>query len=163
MNNWARFTTICSLLSTLTLTAATSTQAQQQKPVLPKTKPNTEFPVTRQSGTCPKSIRAWISSRYYEGGGENTVIADTLAIAGSSRIVRSNKKLVEFIAPLKKNFASCVGVAKSDEHEFYQFRLQNGNLTFRVQLPPDTPANPSQVSAQGIVGSRPYVRWAITD
>jgi hypothetical protein len=163
MKDLVRFTTTFGLLSTLIVTAATSTQAQPKKPVLPNTPPNTKFSVERQTGKCPTSIGVWISFRYYEGGGEHTVIADTLAIAGSSRIVRSNKKLVEFTAPLKKNFASCVGVAKSDEYEFYQFRLQNGKITFRVELPPDTPANPSEFTARSIVGSRPYVRWAIAD
>jgi hypothetical protein len=36
-------------------------------------------------------------------------------------------------------------------------------VTFRVQLPPDTPSNPSVISDRNVVASRPMVRWAIAD
>jgi hypothetical protein len=103
--------------------------------------------------------------RYYEGGGEFTIIANTTAIAGPARLVRSTKKFAEFSAPLKRNFASCVGTAISQKEtlDLYSFRFQNGNVIFRVQLPKDTPSNPSEIMVRNVVSAQPAVRWAIAD
>lgn len=161
MNALARFTAIFSVLSTLLVTA-TTTVAQSSKPELPKTLPDTVLNVERQAGDCPKSVGLWTAFRYYEGGGENTVIADTLAIAGRAKLVSYGRKFVEYTAPLKPAYASCVGSAR-DENLNYTFRFYNGNVLFRVELPPDTPANPSEFTARAILGSRPYLQWAIAD
>ena len=163
MKNLARLTTTFGLFSALLTATPALTQNQPTKPVLPNTPPNTTFNVQRQSGTCPKTVRLWSLSRWYEGGAENTVIADTLAIAGSARLVSSGKKVVEYTAPLKKNYASCVGQAISEELTPYKFRFGSGNVSFRVELPPDSPSTPSAFSTQTLVGGRPYVRWAIAD
>lgn len=71
--------------------------------------------------------------------------------------------VVEYTAPLKKNYASCVGQAISEELTSYKFRFGSSNVSFRVELPPDSPSTPSAFSAQTLVGGRPYVRWAIAD
>ncbi len=163
MKNLARLTTTLGLFSVLLAATPALTQNQPTKPVLPRTLPNTTFSVQRQSGSCPKTVSLWSSSRWYEGGAENTVIADTLAIAGPVRLVSSGKKLVEYTAPLQKNYASCVGQAISQELAPYKFRFGNGNVSFRVELPPDPPGLPSEISARSIVDSRPYVRWALAD
>ncbi len=115
--------------------------------------------------TCPRTVKLWTSSRQYDGGGEFVVIADTSAIAGPARLVRSNTKSAEFTAPLKSNFADCVGQAASREEMLngYSFRFQNRTVTFRVQLPPDTPSNPSGIAYKGVVSSRPAVKWQIAD
>ncbi|MCL1464771.1 hypothetical protein [Argonema galeatum] len=162
MKNLAQVTTTFGILSTLLVAAPAMTQ-NQPPPTIPRASPNTTFTVTRQSGTCPRTVKLWTSFRYYEGGGENTVISDTAAIAGPARLVRSTKKLAEFTAPLKSNFASCVGQAVSAEDSNYSFRFGNRNVTFRVQLPPDTPSNPSLITYKNVVSSRPAVRWAIAD
>ena len=144
--------------------ALTQNQPHSAPPVLPKTPPNLTFNVERQSGNCPKTVKLWAAWRYYEGGGEHTVIADTVPIAGTARIVSSNKKLVEYKAPLKKTYNSCVGQAKSPSQDYpYRFQFRDGNVYFRVELPPDTPSTPSEITAQSVVVSRPYVRWAVAD
>ncbi len=164
MNTLARFTSL-NLFSALLVMAPTSAQAQPTKPALPKTPPNTVLNVERQSGTCPKTIGLWTSFRYYEGGGEHTVIASILAVAGSAKLTLSSKKLVEYRAPLKQAYAACVGKAidESDGEDRYRFLFRDGKVYFRVVLPPDTDANPSSFSAVSILGERPYVRWAIAD
>lgn len=163
MKNLAQLTMTWGLCSALLAATPALTQNQPTKPVLPSTPPNITFNVQRQTGTCPTTVRLWSSSRWYEGGAENTVIADTLAIAGSARLVRSGKRLVEYTAPLKKNYASCVGEATSQELRPYKFRFGSGNVSFRVELPSDSPGLPSEISVRSIVGERPYVRWAIAD
>ena len=119
--------------------------------------------VERKSGNCPKTIGIWAAFRYYEGGGEHTVIADTWGIAGRVQLISSGKKSVEYKAPLKTYFASCVAQAKAGEDYPYLFRFGNSSVSFRVELPPDTPANPSAFTTRSILGARPYVRWAIAD
>lgn len=144
--------------------ALTQNQPRSAPPALPKTQPNLTFNVERQSGNCPKTVKLWVAWRYYEGGGEHTVIADTVPMAGTARIVSSNKKLVEYKAPLKKTYNSCIGQAKSPSQDYpYQFQFRDGNVYFRVELPPDTPSTPSEITYQSVVASRPYVRWAIAD
>ncbi|MBD2185726.1 hypothetical protein [Aerosakkonema funiforme] len=164
MKNVAQITVTFGILSTILVAAPAMTQ-NQRPPSVPRTPPNTVFGVTRQSGNCPSNVKLWTSLRQYEGGGEFTVIADTVAIAGAARLVRSTKKLAEFTAPLKSNFASCVGQATSKEEteNLYSFQFRNRNVTFRVQLPPDTPSNPSEISYKNVVSSRPAIRWAIAD
>ncbi|WP_264197030.1 hypothetical protein [Microseira wollei] len=43
------------------------------------------------------------------------------------------------------------------------FRFGGGNVTFRVELPPDTPSNPSTISDRRVMANCPMVRWAIAD
>lgn len=138
---------------------------QTQAPTLPRTAANSTLNVTRQSGNCPRMVKLWTSERQYEGGGEFTAIADTLAIAGPSRLVRSNNKSAEFTAPLKSNFASCVGQASSNDGNLslYRVQFQNRNVIFRVQLPADTPSSPSGIAYKGVVSSRPAIKWQIAD
>ncbi|MFB2896300.1 hypothetical protein ACE1CI_25600 [Aerosakkonemataceae cyanobacterium BLCC-F50] len=165
MSNLIRFTTSLSIFATLFMAIPGFTQSQSTPLAIPRTSPNESFKVTRTSGTCPQSIGIWTATRQYEGGGEFTVIANTSAIASPARLVRSNKKSAEFSAPLKSNFASCVGTATSQSEtlNLYSFRLQNGNVTFRVQLPKDTSSNPSEITVKKVISGQPGVRWAIAD
>ena len=98
MKTVAQFTTTLSLFSFLLVLSPTATLAQPAKPVLPKTSPNTLLKVKRQLGNCPKTVGLWTSYRYYEGGGEHTVIADTSAIAKAAQIISSGNKLVDYKA-----------------------------------------------------------------
>ena len=165
MKNMARFTTIFPLLLTLVVTVPALAQTPAS-PSVPNTPPNTTFKIQRQSGTCPSTVGLWTSFRYYEGGGEHTVIANTSAIAGPAQLVSSSSdKVAVFRAPLQRAYASCVGQARSaeDDFSFYRFQFGSGNVTFRVQLPADTPSNPSEISYKSVVSNRPAVRWAIAD
>jgi hypothetical protein len=160
MNKLLKSTLSLSLLSTLCV----ATQALAQTPTVPRRPPNTTFRVESQSGRCPRSVGLWTSFRYYEGGGEHTVIANTTAIAGPARLISSGKKFAQFRAPLQRAYASCIGQANSSTDDFpYQFVFNAGNVTFRVQLPPDTESNPSAMTYHNVMSSRPMVRWAIAD
>ena len=161
-----RFTTSLGILSALLASTPALTQNQRSSPpTLPRTAPDSTFNLTRRSGTCPQTVKLWTSVLQYEGGAEFVVIADTSAIAGPARLVRSNDKFAEFTAPLKSNFASCVGQAASREEivSHYSFRFQNRTVTFRVQLPADTPSKPSGIAYKGVVSSRPAVKWQLAD
>lgn len=160
-----RFTTIVSFFSALIIIAATTTQAQSTKPVLPKFPPNAVLKVRGLRGNCPKTVGIWTSFRTYEGGGEHSVIADTLPVADRAKVVSYGQKLVDYKARLKTTYADCDGLAvdAGDGEDLYRFIFRDGNVFFRVVLPPDTDANPSSFSNVSILGGRPYLRWAIAD
>ena len=80
--------------------------------------------------------------------------------AGRAQITTSTKKFVEYKAPLKTAYVTCVGKAKASEDYPYQLQFGKGNVAFEVKLPPDTP---SEIMEKSILGARPYVRWAIAD
>ena len=162
MKNLSQLTATFGILSTLLVATPALTQTAAA-PSLPATQPNLTFNVQRQSGACPRTVSLWHSTRYYEGGGEHTAIANTAAIAGAARLVGANKKYAEFRAPLQRAYASCVGVARSNEDYPYVFRFGGGNVTFRVELPQDTPSSPMIVSDRRVMANRPMVRWAIAD
>lgn len=153
------------VLSLGLLTSVIPLQAQTSKPALPKTPANTTLAIARQKGTCPTQIRLWTSFRTYEGGGEHTVIADTLAISAPARLTASGAQFVEFQAPLQPKYQTCVGRAVNQEMAYYQIRFGQGKVYFRVDLTDinKNPSTPTQITAKGIVASRPYVRWAIAD
>jgi hypothetical protein len=131
------------------------------------------FPVMAKSGKCPKSVKAWTHVRNYEGGAEWTIIADTLAIARPATVISGAKrgrngsfaKVAVFRANLKPTFKSCRGVAVStaEELSLYKFEFAKGKVTFKVNLPKDTPSNPSGIVQAKIVKNRPLVVWAIAD
>ncbi|HCF27459.1 MAG TPA: hypothetical protein DEV81_09730 [Cyanobacteria bacterium UBA11049] len=165
MKNLTQFTTIVSLFSALIIIAPTTTQAQSTKPVLPKFPPNTILKVRHLRGNCPKTVGIWTSFRTYEGGGEHTVIADILPIANRAKVISYGQKLVDYKAALKKAYADCNGSAvdAGDGEDLYRFIFRDGNVFFRVVLPPDTDANPSIFSNISVLGGQPYLRWAIAD
>ncbi|WP_166482361.1 hypothetical protein [Scytonema sp. UIC 10036] len=50
----------------------------------------------------------------YEGGAEHTAVAETKAFADSTKLVSSNnKQFLEFVSPLRSNYASCVGLLQT--------------------------------------------------
>ncbi len=141
--------------------AQTTTKTQPINAVLPSTPPNTVLQIKRQSGNCPKTLGLWTATRQYEGGGEFTIIADTKPFAGLADLTSSGKKFVEYTAPLHKTYASCVGAVYGESE--YRVHFRKGNVVFRLQIPKDTPANPTGFSSTAILGSRPYVKWQIAD
>lgn len=121
------------------------------------------LPIKQQGGNCPQFLRVKTTSRYYEGGGEHTVIPDTLVITGPAKYRSGNKKTAEYEASLKPEFANCKGQILPTPDHPYRVQLANGKLLFRLELPPDTPAHPSLITYRAILTGRPYIRWAIAD
>lgn len=165
MNNLAKLSTTSGILSALLVATPALTQNQQPSPKVPSTPPDLTLSVQKQKGTCPKTVGLWtLAQPYKDGGGADfTVIADTTAIADPAKLISSSRKFAEYSAPLKKNFASCVGRTTPKEGSEYSFRFQNKNVIFRVQLPPDTPSKPSGIVYKNVVSSRPAVRWQLAD
>lgn len=149
------------LLATLALpTAAPPTQAAE----IPSGLPNTILPVHREEGTCPDEIHLWTTTRYYEGGGEHTVVMDMAAIAEApAKFMDVRDRVVIYGAPLQSQYADCVGWVVAPDAPQYNIWLQFGNAYFRFDL--DTiPGRPlTEITYQNIVEDQPYLRWAIAD
>ncbi len=141
---------------------ATLAQAQTDPLAPAQIKPNYQFNVQRQSGNCPKSVGLWMFMLGFEGGSDRTVVADTQAIASApAKLVVSQPKLVEYEAPLRREYASCVGQAKSDNHRPYDFQFRNGKVRFRTDL---TWADAYiQFLYKGVSASRPYIHWRVSE
>ncbi|HXM18550.1 MAG TPA: hypothetical protein VN934_07025 [Candidatus Tumulicola sp.] len=137
--------------------AATTTAAR----AIPPRKADLFIHVVRNAGICPKTVGLWTWFKSYEGGGDNFVVADTLAIAGAARRTKATKTRVEFTAPLHRDYATCVG-AGLDKDSTYSFAFAGGNVRFRVELKPTT-EHPAIFVDSGLVKSRPFVEWAIGD
>ncbi|MFB2896299.1 hypothetical protein ACE1CI_25595 [Aerosakkonemataceae cyanobacterium BLCC-F50] len=151
------------LSALLTANPGVTQNSQVSAPSIPQNAPNTTINVSKRSGNCPSNMKLWNSFRSYEGGGEHTVIADTSAIANGARLTNSGAKFVEFTAPLKSEFASCVGEATSNEEPIYRFRFSNKNVIFRMDLS-SLPSNRlTRISYKGVVSSRPAIKWALSD
>ncbi|MBW4620579.1 MAG: hypothetical protein KME17_14645 [Cyanosarcina radialis HA8281-LM2] len=152
------------LLSALLVATPGLTQDAQVEPsALLREPPSTTFNVVATKGNCPSSVGLWTGSRPYEGGAENTAIADTSSIAGRARSVRSAKKFVVYRARLNKEYASCVGHASSPEYPSYKFTFRRQRVYFRVDLPPGTLNSPTKFTSRSVLLSRPMVKWAIAD
>ncbi|MBK1988216.1 hypothetical protein A0J48_011810 [Sphaerospermopsis aphanizomenoides BCCUSP55] len=125
--------------------------------------PNVKLSVQRKSGSCPQTVGLWWITLPYEGGAEHTVVADTKAFADAVKLVASNhKQFVEFVAPLRSNYASCVGQTRNQEYKFYTVQFKDKKAYFRVDLQKiNAPAQ--EITYKTIAGSRPYVRWAVAD
>jgi hypothetical protein len=128
----------------------TATTSESKSPL---SKPNMIFNVKRQAGTCPDTIGIWTFLLPFEGGAEHTAVAD---IRGA-KLVASGKKFVEYEAPLRQSYTSCVGNAKSETPPVYNFQYRNGKVYFRLDLNKAT-LN-TTITYQGTGGFRPYVRW----
>ncbi|MBD2345127.1 hypothetical protein [Anabaena subtropica] len=171
MQNWVQSTKIgkifCSIviLSTITygVTKLIATTAQAQSAPGPMFTPNVNLKVQRTSGTCPQTVGLWWIGLPYEGGAEHTVVADTRAFADTTQLTASNnQRFVEFVSPLRSNYASCVGQVRGQEYAFYNVEFKNKKAYFRVDLRRiNAPAR--LITYKTVARSRPYVRWAIAD
>ncbi|WP_414545464.1 hypothetical protein [Nostoc sp. CCY0012] len=152
---------LCSLLAAgaFVITA----KAQSRPAPGPIAEPNVKLNVQRSSGTCPQTVGLWWILLPYEGGAEHTVVADTRAFADTTKLVSSNnQQMVEFVAPLRSNYASCVGKTRQQEYTFYNVEFKNKQAYFRVDLRKiNAPAQ--KITYKTVTASRPYVRWAIAD
>ncbi|MBD2435306.1 hypothetical protein [Nostoc sp. FACHB-110] len=142
---------------------ASTAQAQTESTQGPLAAPNVQLKVQRTSGTCPQTVGLWWLTLPYEGGAEHTVVADTRAFADTAQLVKSNNQLfVEFVSPLRSNYASCVGKTQGQEYPFYNVQFQNKKAYFRVDLRKIN-APGQLITYKSVIGFRPYVRWAIAD
>jgi hypothetical protein len=161
MKNLAQISITFGLVAGMLATATPFIQAQPARFVLAKVPPNFRVDVERQSGVCPNTMGLWTWFRNYAGGGEYIVVADTRVIAGSARAIAAQDQTVEYVAPLRGAYASCIGQASSRQAPWYEFRFESGNVYFRV----DPAASPETAQAafisQNLIESRPYVRWAV--
>lgn len=123
------------------------------------------IPLSVYSGNCPKYVNLYAKANRYEGGGRWTVVANIGQIARPAKLVSRKRKSVVFRAPLEKAYRYCRAVAtsKSGELNFYSFDFQKGQVTFRITLPKDTSANPSEITQARVVKGLPSVRWSIAD
>jgi hypothetical protein len=137
---------------------ATLAQAQTDPFAQTQIKPNVQFNVQRQSGTCPKTVGVWMFMLGFEGGADHTVVADTQAIASApAKLVVSQPKRLEYEAPLRKEYASCVGQAQSDRVGAYNFQFRNGKVSFRMDVSKGDGYR--QILYKGVSASRPYIHW----
>lgn len=165
MKNWVQSIklgkVICPIL-TVGAIAYNITASAQQAPG-PQFAPNINLKVQRISGTCPQTVGLWWFGLPYEGGAEHTVVANTTAFADKAQLVAStNKRFVEFVSPLRSNFAYCVGKSSSPEYRFYNVEFKDRKAYFRVDLRNIT-APAREITYKTVAASRPYVRWAIAD
>lgn len=128
----------------------------------PISQPTTQLPVERQRGNCPKTVGLWWFVLPYEGGAEHTVVLDTRAFADSSKLVASTKQTVEFVAPLRGSYASCVGQTRGSSFPWYRVQFKNQQAYFQIDLK-KTNAPFTAVTYSTVAASRPFVRWAIAD
>jgi hypothetical protein len=165
MKNWVQSIKICKILaSILTVGAiAYSITATAQPAPGPQFSPNINLQVQRTSGTCPQTFGLWWIGLPYEGGAEHTVVANTTAFADTTQLVTStDKRFVEFVSPLRSNYASCVGQVRSPQYRFYNIEFKNKKAYFRVDLRNmNEPGR--QITYKTVATSRPYVRWAIAN
>ncbi|KYC36033.1 hypothetical protein WA1_40540 [Scytonema hofmannii PCC 7110] len=166
MKNLAQITAFFGILCTFLVTEIISATAQTQQPQTesrPLSAPNVTMKVQRISGTCPQSVGLWWFLLPFEGGAEHTVVADTKAFADSTKLVSSNnKQFVEFVSPLRINYASCIGQTQNQELTFYNVQFKNKQAYFRIDLRKiNAPAR--EITYKAVVTSRPFVRWAVAD
>lgn len=144
------------------LPSVTLAQAQTDPLAPAKIQPNYQFKVQRQAGNCPKTVGIWMFWQGFEGGSDRTVVADTLAIASApAKLAVSQPKRLEYEAPLRREYASCIAQAKSDLHRPYDFQFRNGKVRFRWDV---TWADAyTEVLYKGVSASRPYIHWRVTE
>ncbi|MBE8969883.1 hypothetical protein IQ277_27780 [Nostocales cyanobacterium LEGE 12452] len=163
MKNLVKLTAFGTILFPLVVAGSIATTAQAQPEPGGISAPHVTLNVQRSSGICPQQIGLWWFVLPYEGGAEHTVVADTREFADETKLVSSNnKQFVEFVSPLRSNYASCVGRTSRQEYTFYNVEFKNKKAYFRVDLRKiDAPAR--LITYKSVVASRPYVRWAIAD
>lgn len=94
----------------------------------------------------------------FEGGADHTVVADTQAIASApAKLVVSQQKRLEYEAPLRSQYASCVGQASSPLLSAYNFQFRNGKVNFRMDVSQGDGYR--EILYKGMSASRPYIHW----
>ncbi len=159
----AKFSGTVGLLTALmaggtSMIRSVSANAQQDPFAQTRVQPNFQFNVQRQAGTCPQKVGLWLFSQGFEGGADHTVVAETQAIASApAKLVNSQKKRVEYEAPLRKDYASCVGQANSPLLNDYNYQFRNGKFYFRMDVSRDDGYR--EILYKGVSANRPYIHW----
>ncbi|MGP1384477.1 MAG: hypothetical protein ACTS2F_13010 [Thainema sp.] len=154
--------TSCSLSGELS-TNSGSTNAPADQPTFDSTtlmdmEPNVQFEVTAESGTCPDTVGLWEFGLGFEGGADHTVVVDTSAISSQpAQLTVSEAKRVVYEAPLKDEFASCVGTANSEYLSMYDLSFADGKVQFDLNLTNDDGFR--EIRYADISANRPYVHW----
>jgi hypothetical protein len=165
MKTFWQSSTATGLLSVLVSMLTVPAIAQPARAAeIPSGSPNVTLPVHRERGNCPSEIQLWTTFRYYEGGGEHTVVMDMSPIASApAKFMDVRDRVVIYGAPLESQYADCVGWVVAPSEPQYNIWLQFGNAYFRFDL--DTlPGRPmAEITYQNIVEGQPYLRWAIVD
>ncbi len=121
-------------------------------------RPNAQFEINAESGTCPDTVGLWEFSLGFEGGADHTVVIDTAAIASQpAQLTTSEAKRVVYEAPLKSEFASCVGTANSEYLSMYDLSFADGKLQFNLNLTNDDGFR--EIRYANVSANRPYVHW----
>jgi hypothetical protein len=160
----AKFYSSVGLLAALVAACGTgiirqaSTNAQQDPLAQTRVQPNVQFNVQRQAGTCPQTVGLWMFMLGFEGGADHTVIAQTQAIASApAKLIVSEKKRAEYEAPLRGEYASCVGQASSQLLSAYNFQFRDGKVYFRMDVTRDDGYR--EILYKGVSANRPYIHW----
>ena len=120
--------------------------------------PNVQIPVTATAGTCPDTVDLWAISQGYEGGADHTVVVDFPAIAtGPTDILPAADQRVVYLAPLREEFAACVGTAASEALAMYSFYLEDGNVHFTLNL--EERDGTFEIRYADVSANRPYIYW----
>ncbi|MFB2919810.1 hypothetical protein [Aerosakkonema funiforme] len=152
------------ILLSLVATSNTYIQAQSLTEVHSNPAPNKMLNVVSQAGNCPKNVGIWIISFSYRQeiyNVQSIVIADTLPIAGPAKVATKRFRFVEYQAPLRSPYTSCVGQANSstDPNSLdasYKFRFQNRNVYFSIDLTKIPEGFGAGIQEEKILGLRPY-------
>jgi hypothetical protein len=75
--------------------------------------------------------------------------------------VKSEKKRAEYEAPLRKEYASCVGQATSGLVSAYNFQFRSGKVYFRMDVSRDDGYR--EILYKGVSANRPYIHWRATE
>ncbi len=122
------------------------------------TAPNVQLPVTATAGTCPDTVDLWIISQGFEGGADHTVVVDFPAIAtGPTEILPFPDQRVVYLAPLREEFATCVGTADSEALAMYSIFLEEGNVHFALNL--EERDGTFEIRYADLSANRPYIYW----
>lgn len=120
--------------------------------------PNVQFSVATESGTCPETIGLWEFGLGFEGGADHTVVVDTQAVANQpAELVRSESQRVTYKAPLKPEYANCVGMAQSEYLSMYTVSFGGGEVQFDLDL--TNRDGFLEIRYADISAHRPYVHW----
>lgn len=166
-NRWWTIVKLCSTVTILGglisacntgVNSQESINAQQDPLAQTVIQPNFQFNVQRQSGNCPETVGLWMFMQGFEGGADHTIVAETQAIASAPvKLVVSEKKQLEYEAPLKSEYATCVGESRSDLVRAYNFQFRDGKVRFRMDL--NWFDGYSEILYKGVSASRPYIHW----
>jgi hypothetical protein len=120
--------------------------------------PNILFPVEATSGNCPETVGIWEFLLGFEGGADHTVVADFAEVAVLPiDITEQTERRIVYTAPLREEFASCTGTARSEALSMYTFYFEAGQVRFELDLRDDQGFR--EIRYADTSANRPYIHW----